>query len=139
MKFFLLCKMFFLCIFLSCSSECIIIYEPIGEMDKPLPKIQLSNFTNNSLDTKCFLLDNASLYSLCDFIENNIEKYEFDDLDKFEYGAFKIVVIQKGNKKEYILSTHDKSLKFFKNQNVFFKENPEISKEFTYLKKRIDY
>lgn len=109
MKWFLI-----LILFSSCSSTIEIYMEPLGEMDKPLPKIHLiSNDIFQTIAPKesfsygySFQVDQKELMNMHHSIRKNLKLKSFDEDAMYSYGSYKISVIKDGVITDYLSSSN---------------------------------
>src|SRR5690606_1400640 len=124
----------------SCNSQSIIVFEPLGIMDKPLPTIKIftkGQITEND-SVKMFVTDNSTVNSLKNYIENNLVKEISKKEVEFEYGAYKVNVLEGNAETIYILKTRVDSYDFFKNQIRYIDSNNNLSNELKVLLKRLE-
>lgn len=124
----------------SCNSQSIIVFEPLGIMDKPLPTIKIftkGQITEND-SVKMFITDNSTVNSLKNYIENNLVKEISKKEVEFEYGAYKVKVLEGNAETIYILKTRVDSYDFFKNQIRYIDSNNKLSNELKVLLKRLE-
>lgn len=135
----LISKLFVLFSLLSCSSQNVIIYESIGIMDKPLPRIEIGNSIGDNRETKYFVLDKQIINKLSINIENNIDLLTTETATNGEFGVYQVTILKDGVKKIYLLNSREESLVFFQNQLKILKEHTDVYKEFELLIKRINW
>ena len=126
----------------SCVSQRII-FSPIGDMDKPLPRFEISANPNDSgenayyLSTEAFnLLNNNIKIHL-----NNCDSLVTDTVRRFwhsaSYGSYEIIISTKRDNKVYFLDSYKKSHLFFEEQLPIFKENNDLYVSITILLNRL--
>lgn len=124
----------------SCNSQSIIVLEPLGIMDKPLPTIKI--FTKGQIiendSVKMFITDKSTVNSLKNYIESNLVKEISKKEVEFEYGAYKVKVLKGNAETIYILKTRVDSYDFFKNQIRYIDSNNKLSNELKVLLKRLE-
>src|SRR5690606_17510153 len=135
----LLSKLFILLCLFSCTSQTAIIYEPIGIMDKPLPKIEIGNCIGNDRETKYFVLDKQIIDKLSRSIEDNLSYTTTDTVANREFGIYKITILKNGSKSVFLLKSRKESVVFFQNQLKILDNNTDVYKEFELLIKRINW
>lgn len=124
----------------SCNSQSIIVLEPLGIMDKPLPTIKI--FTKGQIiendSVKMFITDKSTVNSLKNYIESNLVKEISKKEVEFEYGAYKVKVLKGNAETIYILKTRVDSYDFIKNQIRYIDSNNKLSNELKVLLKRLE-
>ena len=105
----------------TCISQ-VIIYEPIGIMDKSLAKIYIQTVCNTDNMTnelqKCFVLDTYSLKSIAQSIlkQQHTNPDTFNSATEYPFGSYIVTLISNGRKKQLLLSNKKTSHLFFKQQ-----------------------
>lgn len=125
--------MFVTFISISCKSQMIIIYEPVGLSDKPLPKLYIQESCKDD-SVKCFNLDTESFELLRQYIKKYESLSAIVNGSEYPYGAYKVTLMDK----EFVLSDKKNSYLFFKNQLIFLQKNEALYKETKALLKRLE-
>jgi hypothetical protein len=120
----------------SCSAQKLV-YEPIGESDKPLPTIQIITKEDNNLIEKTFIVNKETFRILKKYVSNKLDKKQIPINTGYEYGSYKIIYSNGSKRIEYIIDSRDKSRIFFQGQLELIKINPKLYKEIEVLIKRI--
>ncbi|MFH7012397.1 hypothetical protein ACHRV5_11020 [Flavobacterium sp. FlaQc-52] len=142
---------FFLLFVFFLTNMCVaqsILFSPKGEMDKPLPTIELVITPNNrNVVNKTEKRGKVRVYvmsvsydnfiSILKIVDLNNTQVSFDEKTNYSYGSYEIRY-EKGNKQlSYIIITREKSSIFFKKLLSFTKPNDYLYQEFSELIRRL--
>jgi len=120
----------------SCSAQKLI-YEPLGEMDKPLPTIEIDvNQLQKSDNVKAFVLDTKTFNLLVNYTREQLGKSD-NVKTEYEYGCYKVSYYVGSKKIDYILASKENSRNFFNGQKGIIISNQELYKELEVLLKRL--
>ncbi|MFC6096434.1 hypothetical protein ACFPVY_07220 [Flavobacterium qiangtangense] len=121
----------------SCNSQQLL-YEPIGEMDKPLPKIAIKiNNDKENKGSKVFILDKNTFELLRNYVVDTSLRTYVGDNYNYEYGCYMVTYFTDSKKIEYIIKSRDESRNFFDGQLQIIKSNIQLYNEINVLIKRL--
>lgn len=125
-----------------CKSQ-VIIYEPIGIMDKPLAKIYIQTVCNTDNITnelqKCFVLDTYSLKSIAQSIlkQQHTHPDTFNAATEYPFGSYIVTLLSDGRKKQLLLLNKKTSHLFFKQQLAILPKNSNLYPEIQLIINRL--
>lgn len=126
-----------LLIFTSCSAQKLV-YEPLGEMDKPLPTIVIATTKiQKTTNEKSFVVDKAVFQSLVKYTKDHLGNKSNTTKGNYEYGCYKITFYTGAEKTEYIIDSRTESWSFFNEQLLLVISNEDLHNELEVLLKRL--